>query len=102
MAKQKFDPNSMIVSRGLVYARVTGRYLGPQGDFDMDGGGDEGLASLNMGQLKDRARELEIVGFSSMNKSALIEAIEAVESGGAEPDEVADEVGDDGSDQTQE
>ncbi len=80
----EFDPRHMMVSRGKVYNKSTGRYLGEQHEFEESA--EEAVAAIDISDLdsasvpdlKAKAKELGIAGFSNMSKPNLIEAISGV------------------------
>ena len=82
-----FDIKKHIVSRGKVYNRITRRWEGDVADFDNTDAapfvGPEGevvarppnMDDMTKVELVDVAREREIVGFSSMSKKELADAL---------------------------
>lgn len=52
-----------------------GTYKGDDTPESEDKKGAEDLSSLTVAELKDQARDLEIVGFSTMTKDELVKAV---------------------------
>lgn len=99
---QEFDARHMVVSRGRVYNRHTGRWLGAEADFAI--GGVPGAASsdapfgddLSKKQLVEIAKEVSLPGYSALDKSELLAALTEIGAIKAGPLDVPDDEGDDG------
>lgn len=81
-------------SQGQIYDTSTGRWMGEFTSAKLhalNGGGsveDDGdLSSKTVAQLRTLAKDLEVEGFSSMNKSQLVEAVEAAQAEAADGDD---------------
>lgn len=79
---EAFNRDSMIRSRGNVYNKTTGRWLGLESNFDGETSGMETLDDMNMTDLRARAKELGMSGYSGLNKDDLVAEVAAVESAG--------------------
>jgi hypothetical protein len=76
----EFDPQSMIISRGMVYNKTTGRWLGRAEEFAevgpvATGGIVPHADDLSKSDLVAIAKRVELAGYSSMSKDELVTAL---------------------------